>query len=245
MVDWFFQNWFSMSFVRSLGHYRNIADFIVDRPTSVPVRSIIDKDIIWTFTICPNNIEMEGNLSKNFIEVSFNESKSFLICALRYYDNENNKHPIIIETKILDYIKLDNDYYFPKRMVKNFYYDGKISNENTLFLNVQKISINESIDNSFFEYKIPHYVKVYGDPSPSDKEYMLFHIWGPDNKPVLTLSTREEYNAFFEELIKKMKEKQLNNSPSPTIAYWRICCVAIGIIILILGIYSKKIFKPS
>jgi hypothetical protein len=243
MVNWFFQDQFGMSFSGFTDRYRNLSEFVLAHPTTSPIRTVVNGDVLWTFRIDTNDSEKKRKMPNNHIEVSLNENKSFFIHRLKYYNNEIPTEKIIVETEVLDYIKLNNGGYFPKRMVKRRYQEGKTAlRENTLFFDVLKVSINETIPDSVFEYEIPPYSKVYDMPV-NDEKYAVFHIWGPDNKPLLTLDTPEKFNKFVEELSERVKGKRSVSSISVSaIPLWRIilCLMGVGFIMLSLFLTIRK-----
>jgi hypothetical protein len=210
---------------------------------------------VWTFRIFPKVHEGQTSDDTLYIEVGINESRGFILEKLIYYgshdiswknsDGKFEKKVSRGDWEITDYYTLQNKISFPKEVTISTYpIDESPKNGIIDRYFIEKAKINESVDRTVFDFKIPPYAKVGYYPHVRRRDGSTFlreSIWGPDNKPLVTFESEEEFDAYMNAEWEKYNTFALPNEGIPL---HRIILSALGIIMIIIGLilhyWSKR-----
>ncbi|GHT12490.1 hypothetical protein FACS1894170_07370 [Planctomycetales bacterium] len=221
-----------------------LASFAAKHRVSQPMLSENSrKERIWTFKIFPKEHIENENDNTRYIEVSINESRSFLLEKLTYYCRQQRKgmsEPgLVVDScyAVSDYILLNNGAFFPKEVLQFSYVVGEVPESGLCRkYSIKSIKVNSPVPESEFNFRIPPYTRVglYPPVRKDDgSDFFRESIWGPDNKPLVTFESEEEFDAYM-----KAEWEKHNTFPLPSggISLDRIIFAILGIVMILIGL---------
>jgi hypothetical protein len=188
----------------SLADASSLSAFLEDKEPTKPTSSVNEEgDRIWAFEF-PYGDEEHGYATYS---IEINESKGFLVqainCKANLTFNDGAVHSIETYTRISRYLKVAEGVYVPQEIERSTR-NGEGPDfpiRPVTYYRVSDIKINQNDITPGIGFSIPAFVRVEEASLPPIQlqigggQMYPQSIWGPDNKPLITCNTYEDFQT--------------------------------------------------